>query len=167
MSIVYTTTSLRYTLYTCTCIGTGLEQCKGLIAVITQKYLSSQFCTAELYTTNSDRKRLFPIILEDIDFSSSERARGVKYAIGAINWTMFRPAFDDYATSLERLVQGMKEQGLGNCNTVHVVVLFCTFFIQYVYAYIIHVRTVCTYSVICIVFCTHCIYIHRGTRLIL
>ena len=96
-----------------TCTGTGLDHCKAVIAVITRKYVDSKFCTSELYTANSDRKNIFPVIFEDVDYSASEHARGVKYVIGSINWTMFRPGYDDYHLSLERLVRGMKDQGLG------------------------------------------------------
>ena len=92
--------------------GTGLQQSKALIAVITTKYLNSKFCTNELYAASSDQKDIFPVILENIDFNAGERARGVKYAIGSINWTYFGTGYD-YGTALERLVQGMKRSGLG------------------------------------------------------
>ena len=92
--------------------GTGLQQSKALIAVITTKYLNSKFCTNELYAASSDQKDLFPVIMENIDFNASDRARGVKYAIGSINWTYFGTGYD-YGTALERLVQGMKRSGLG------------------------------------------------------
>lgn len=94
--------------------GTGLQQSRALVAVITNKYINSKFCTNELYTASSDQKHIFPIILENIDFNSSERARGVKYVIRAINWTMFRHGYDDYQMSVDRLVKGMRECGLGN-----------------------------------------------------
>ena len=95
-----------------TTTGTGLQKSKALIAVITTKYLNSKFCTNELYTASSDQKDIFPIMLETIDFSASERSRGVKYVIGSINWTMFGTGYD-YQASLEHLVQGLKEHGLG------------------------------------------------------
>ena len=95
-------------------IGQGLENCKGIIAVITNKYINSHYCKSELYTANNDRKHIFPIIFEDVDFSSSATAKGVKYIISGINWTMFRPSVDDYHTSLDKLCQGMKEQGRYN-----------------------------------------------------
>ncbi|CAI8002710.1 hypothetical protein GBAR_LOCUS3472, partial [Geodia barretti] len=97
-------------------IGTGLQQSKALIAVITTKYLNSKFCTNELYAASSDQKDLFPVIMENIDFNASDRARGVKYAIGSINWTYFGSGYD-YGTALERLVQGMKRSGLGGGAT--------------------------------------------------
>ena len=53
------------------------------------------------------------MIFEDVDFSATQKSRGVKYVISGINWTMFRVGIDDYSTSLSRLIQGMKEQG--NC----------------------------------------------------
>ena len=95
-------------------LGTGLQQSKALVAVVTTKYLNSKFCTNELYTASSDQKDIFPVILENIDFNASERARGVKYVIGSINWTLFGTGYD-YGTALERLVQGMKRSGLGMC----------------------------------------------------
>ena len=76
-------------------IGTGLDQCRALIAVVTHKYISSQYCTSELYTANSDQKLIFPVIFKDIDFSGSEKAHGVKYVIRGISWTMFHPGVDD------------------------------------------------------------------------
>ena len=94
-------------------IGQGLENCKGIIAVITNKYINSHYCKSELYTANNDRKLIFPTMFEDVDFSLSATAKGVKYIISGINWTMFRASIDDYHTSLARLCQGMKEQGTG------------------------------------------------------
>ena len=79
--------------------------------MITTKYINSHYCKSELYTANNDRKHIFPIIFEDVDFSSSSAAKGVKYILSGINWTMFRPSVDDYHTSLRKLIEGMKEQG--------------------------------------------------------
>lgn len=93
-------------------IGTGIDQCKALIAVVSNKYITSRYCMSELYTANGDQKLIFPVIVEDVDFSSTERARGVKYVISGINWTMFRTGYDDYHVSLEKLVYGMREKGL-------------------------------------------------------
>ena len=92
-------------------VGTGLDECQALIAVITHKYIASKFCTSELYTADGDRKRIFPVIFEDVDFSATEKSRGVKFVISGINWTMFRPTLDEYRGSLERLIQGMREAG--------------------------------------------------------
>lgn len=94
-------------------IGTGLHHCKALIAVITNKYINSRYCSSELYTADGDRKKLYPVILEDVDFGVSETARGVKYVISGINWTMFRTGVDNYATSLDRLVQGLRGERSG------------------------------------------------------
>ena len=105
-------------------IGTGLQQSKALIAVITTKYLNSKFCTNELYAASSDQKAIFPIILENIDFSASERSRGVKYVIGSINWTMFGTGYD-YNSSLEHLVQGMTQQGLGEEASLSFSIFVC------------------------------------------
>ena len=92
--------------------GTGLQQSRALVAVVTTKYLNSKFCTNELYAASSDQKDIFPILMENVDFNSSERARGVKYVIGSLNWTLFGTGYD-YGTAVERLVQGMRRSGLG------------------------------------------------------
>ena len=92
-------------------IGTGLDLCKALIAVITPRYIESRYCTGELYTADGDQKLIFPVIFEDVDFSSSEKARGVKYTISAFNWTMFRPRLDVYESSLAKLMSGMRGKG--------------------------------------------------------
>ena len=92
-------------------IGQGLENCKGIIAVITNKYINSHYCKSELYTANNDKKAIFPVMFEEVDFSSSSTAKGVKYIISGINWTMFRPNVDDYYSSLAKLCQRLREQG--------------------------------------------------------
>ena len=92
-------------------IGTGLHNCRALIAIITAKYISSRYCTSELYTADGDQKLIFPVIFEDVDFSLSQKSKGVKYVISGINWTMFRPNVDNYQFSLSKLIEGMKESG--------------------------------------------------------
>ncbi len=92
-------------------IGSGLHDCRALIAVITKRYIASRYCTSELYTADGDQKLIFPVIFEDVDYGSTEKAKGVKYVISGINWTMFRQGADDYTTSLGKLIQGMREQG--------------------------------------------------------
>ena len=92
-------------------IGQGLENCRGIVAVITNKYINSHYCKSELYTANNDKKLIFPVMFEDVDFGATSTAKGVKYIISGINWTMFRPKIDDYNVSLSRLCQGLREQG--------------------------------------------------------
>ena len=69
-------------------IGTGLDKCQALIAVISNKYIMSRYCKSELYTANGDQKHTFPVIVENVDFSGTERARRVKYVVAGINWTI-------------------------------------------------------------------------------
>ena len=103
-------------------IGSGLHNCKGLIAVITKKYITSRYCTSELYSADSDQKSIFPVIFEDVDFEQSQKSMGVKYVIGGINWSFFRPEVDDYVSSLSKLMQGMSELGkLCTCSSLEVV----------------------------------------------
>jgi hypothetical protein len=92
-------------------IGTGLYKCKAIIAVITKKYITSRYCTSELYTAEGDQKGIFPVIFEDVNFEESEKSMGVKYVIGGINWLFFRPSIDDYVTSLASLINGLNKQG--------------------------------------------------------
>ena len=43
-------------------------------------YLIGCFCT-QFYTADGDKKAIFPIMFEDVDFSTNELARGVKFVI--------------------------------------------------------------------------------------
>ena len=52
--------------------------------------------------TLSDNVNSFSLIL----------AKGVKFVISSINWTMCRPGVDDYPCSLEKLVSSMRDQGI-------------------------------------------------------
>jgi DNA-binding beta-propeller fold protein YncE len=52
-------------------------------------------------------------MFEDVDFSLSESAKGVKFVISGINWTMCRPGVDDYTISLEKLIASMRDKGIG------------------------------------------------------
>lgn len=92
-------------------IGTGLHECAAFIPVVTQKYIGSRYCMNELYTADGDKKTIFPIMYEDVDFVSTEAGRALKFIISGINWTMFRPGKDEYGDSLQKLIKGMKEKG--------------------------------------------------------
>ena len=67
---------------------------------------------SELYGANTAKKSIFPVVFEDIELEQSEKGLGVKYVIGGINWTYFRPGTDDYFASLLKLMQGLKEKGV-------------------------------------------------------
>ena len=88
-----------------------LPSLQAIIPVITQKYIGSRFCINELYTADGDKKHIFPVMYEDVDFDSTDAGKGIKFVISSINWTMFRPRRDDYDKSLRVLVQGMREKG--------------------------------------------------------
>ena len=66
----------------------------------------------ELYTADSDKKQIFPIMYEDVDLASTEGGRALKFIVSGINWTMFRPGKDNYSVSLQNLIKGMKLKGL-------------------------------------------------------
>lgn len=95
------------------CTGISLHSCKGLIAVISNSYVTSRYSTSELYAADADQKHIFPVFIEDVDFQQSQKSMGVKYVIGGLEWLYFRPGFDNYDTSLTKLTKGMKAQGLG------------------------------------------------------
>lgn len=65
----------------------------------------------QLYTANGDRKLIFPIMLEDVNFEASESSQGVKFVTSAINWTMCRLGIDDYEASMVKLITAMKAKG--------------------------------------------------------
>lgn len=97
-------------------IGIALRECKALIAVVTRKYVSSEYCKSELYVARGNKKPIFPLIRED-GWDESDDSQGVNFMIAASNWAMFRPV-DDYGLSLQSLVAGLKgiegltEQGM-------------------------------------------------------
>lgn len=92
-------------------IGTGLHKCSFIIPIITDKYINSRYCMNELYTADSDKKQIFPVMYEDVELASTEGGRALKFIVSGINWTMFRPGKDDYTTSLQNLIKGMKLKG--------------------------------------------------------
>lgn len=125
-------------------IGTGLSGCKAIIPVLTNKYVNSRYCvnevctitvcieqlwfsmnnfmtsritcTLQLYTADSDKKLIFPIMFEDVNFEASESGQGVKFVTSAVNWTMCRIGIDDYEASMVKLITAMKAKGR-NCPT--------------------------------------------------
>ncbi len=83
--------------------------CRFFVPIITQKYVSSKYCVSELYAADDNQKNIFPVIFSDADFSLSDSAKGVKFVIGSINWTMLRPGIDDYGQSLEKMIHAIKK----------------------------------------------------------
>lgn len=67
---------------------------------------------SQLYTADGDKKAIFPIIFEDLDFEATEFGPGVKFVISAVNWTMCRPRLDDYNLNISKLIMGLKAKGL-------------------------------------------------------
>lgn len=84
---------------------------QAIIPVVTKKYIGSRFCANELFTADGDKKLIFPVMLEEVDLNSSDQAKGVKFVISSINWTMFRQGVDDYDKSLKALITGMRDKG--------------------------------------------------------
>ena len=53
----------------------------------------------------------FPVIFSNADFSVSDTAKGIKFVIGSINWTMCRPGIDNYGQSVEKMVAAIRKKG--------------------------------------------------------
>ena len=87
-------------------IGAALQNCKAFIAVMTSRYLVSEYCKKELFMASSEHKPIFPIVLGDVNFSSSDS--GVLYAISSLNRINFKNASDQKAFS--KLLEGLKHQ---------------------------------------------------------
>ena len=85
-------------------IEIALHKCKALIAVLTKKYVASEWCKKEL-TFAIGKKRIFPIIREE-GWNSVSR-KGVDLMTCDCNWVSFLPS-DDYNEALRILVDGLK-----------------------------------------------------------
>ena len=93
-------------------IGSGIHHCQGLLAIITNKYVNSDYCTGELSFAKSIKKKIFPIRYEEnVDFTKPPHAPGVNFIIHGHQWTSFRPGLDDYSESFAKLVRGLEENG--------------------------------------------------------
>ena len=88
-------------------IGVALKSCRALIPILTKKYVHSRYCKGELYVANGQEKVLLPVIYED-GWDEGEEGAGVNYIVAAYNWALFRPDRDDFQSSLEKLVHGIK-----------------------------------------------------------
>ena len=87
-------------------IGEALKTCKALVAIITESYLTSDYCKKELYMASSEKKLIIPVILGDTDFSSTSCDAGVLYATTSLNRIYFDDASDKKAFA--KLVEGLK-----------------------------------------------------------
>ena len=94
-------------------IGTALQNSKALIAVLTAKYLVSKYCKNELFMASHQKKPIFPIMLETVDFSSKDGA-GVLLAVSSLNWTSFtgNDSKSSYSKSFTKLLEGLKHEGV-------------------------------------------------------
>ena len=101
----------------CGDIGTVLRNCRNVVAVVTNKYVNSPYCSSELFAADRDGKEIFTVILEDVNYGAGEAARGVQYVLTKTNGAtfMFRRGVDDYATSLGRMIKKLE----GNVGPTH------------------------------------------------
>ena len=103
----------------CICIGSdcvghnrsAVYNCKGFIAIITNNYLKSDTCIEKLHMACSSKKKIFPVTREDVDYTQSEKALGVKSVIQNINWVYFRQDLANYSQSLAHLVSRVTASG--------------------------------------------------------
>lgn len=87
-------------------IGEALQNCKALIAVMTARYLTSEYCKKELYMASDEKKPIFPVVLREVDFSKCDS--GVRYTISSLNRISFDDANDQKAFA--KLLEGLKRQ---------------------------------------------------------
>ena len=93
-------------------IGVGVYDCRALLCVLTNKYVSSSDnCKRELDYALAQRKIVFPVLYETVIWDKNENAKGVSFALGNINRADFRPDKVDYQEALRSLVTAMKERG--------------------------------------------------------
>lgn len=86
-------------------IGSALNSCSALLAIMTKKYVSSIYCKKELYYAVNNKKKVYPLIYDDVStWKDHESSQGVAYMIEGINWTFFRPGKDDYSASIRALI---------------------------------------------------------------
>lgn len=67
-------------------IGRGLDECSALVCVLTQKYVSSEYCQKELFAVQEEKKLVLPLLHEEIDWRRTSDASAAKYALSGINW---------------------------------------------------------------------------------
>ena len=93
-------------------IGSALNHCKILIAIMTKKYVcESIYCRNELYDAVGKRKRVFPVIYgDDSEWKYSEEGAGVKFMIKGLQHIKFQPD-GDYSSFLDKLIEAMKSNG--------------------------------------------------------
>ena len=87
-------------------IGEALQNCKALVAVMTARYLSSDYCRKELYMASDEKKAIFPVVLGEVDVTKCDG--GVRYTISSLNRICFDNASDQKAFA--KLLEGLKRQ---------------------------------------------------------
>ena len=91
-------------------IGVGVYDCRALLCILTNKYVSSSDnCKRELDYALAQRKMVFPVLYETVDWKKNENAKGVSFVLGNIQRADFRPDKVDYQEALKNLVAAMKE----------------------------------------------------------
>ena len=90
-------------------IGEALQKCRALVAIISKKYLLSKYCKNELFMADSVHKPIFPVLLEDVDFSGLRESAGILYTISGINWVHVK---GQYMDAVQKLLKGMEEKGV-------------------------------------------------------
>ena len=93
-------------------IGVGVYDCRALLCVLTNKYVSSSDnCKRELDLAFTEKKMIFPVLYETITWDQNTNSEGVSFVLRTINWDDFRPDKVEYQEALKNLVAAMKERG--------------------------------------------------------
>ena len=71
----------------------------------------------QLDAADSNKKNIFPILYEDVDFSS-EAGKRIQLVIGGIQYIKCRPNLDDCSDSVYWLMQSLKKKGVCVCVCV-------------------------------------------------
>ena len=91
-------------------IGAAVNNSKAMISVVSAKYMTSHYCRSELFMASHVKKPIFPILVEEVDFSGTEEA-GVLLAIASLNWVSLTGSAS-YRDGFSELLKGLKHQGI-------------------------------------------------------
>ena len=94
-------------------IGVALQGCQAMVAVVTDGYITSQYCRNELFMASQEKKHIFPVMLKEVDLSSSDAA-GIKLVIASLNWISFKDT--KYTTAFSKLLEGFQHGGVKPSN---------------------------------------------------
>lgn len=77
----------------------AIESADAFVFVVSRTSIDSEICSKEIAHAIKNRKRLIPIVLQDVDPSATPKV------IADLNWIFFREGQDDYQQSFDILLQ--------------------------------------------------------------